>query len=62
MAFTGEVKRVQAIDTPNSGILFSSINCDVKGYRSLSSTVRRKKNYNDIIHSRDISEKLGVTC
>jgi hypothetical protein len=27
----GEMKREQEIGAPNSGMLFSSINCDVKG-------------------------------
>jgi hypothetical protein len=52
------METVKIIGAPNSGMLFSSINCDVKGYRSLSITVRKEEFHNGMIHSRDISEKL----
>jgi len=41
-----ETKGVGVTGIPNSGILFSAINCEVKGYRSLSASVREKRCHN----------------
>jgi hypothetical protein len=58
----GKMEREQVVGAPNSGMLFSSINCDVRGYRSLGIIVREDYGHVVMIHSRNISEKLEKTC